>query len=367
MCLKPNRTLLALLALPFLLLPCNEAQAAQHPLVKDLDFQRFKDNIETLADFGDRLSGTLGNENSVDWLDAELQAMGYTPERMTVTTGSGTAENIWVTKIGTTSPDKMYIVSAHIDGLGGGGAADDDASGVSLVLELARVVAPADVTTDISIRFVLWNYEEQGCGGSALYAEERVDLQGIEDPPGSGLYPEPTWLGMIQHDMILFDHGLPPGPDQIPEADIDIEYQASAPFAAESLVLAQQLLAGNVAHSTDYPAEIGDNMCCTDSRIFDNYTAAVSVRENRRIGEIGAGSNPHWHRSTDVFENFSEADFRLGFNAAQMTLGTLTQLLSIEVGLFSDSFETGDTTSWSSSLGLAIPEAPRGQLLAGDR
>ena len=28
-------------------------------------------------------------------------------------------------------------------------------------------------------------------------------------PAGSGRYPEPKWLGMIQHDMMLFDHGMP--------------------------------------------------------------------------------------------------------------------------------------------------------------
>lgn len=34
-------------------------------------------------------------------------------------------------------------------------------------------------------------------------------LQGVEDPPGSGRYPEPRWFGMIQHDTVLFDHGNP--------------------------------------------------------------------------------------------------------------------------------------------------------------
>ena len=34
-------------------------------------------------------------------------------------------------------------------------------------------------------------------------------LQGKERPAGSGRYPEPKWLGMIQHDMMLFDHGMP--------------------------------------------------------------------------------------------------------------------------------------------------------------
>jgi hypothetical protein len=49
---------------------------------------------------------------------------------------------------------KMYIVSAHMDGRGGGEAADDDASGCAVVLELARVLGMPDVRTNRSVRIV---------------------------------------------------------------------------------------------------------------------------------------------------------------------------------------------------------------------
>ena len=64
----------------------------------------------------------------------------------------------------------------------------------------------------------------------------------------------------------------------------------------------------------------------TDSVPFQNYTATVSVRDNQRVAEIGNGSNPHWHQPTDVYAAFSEDDFQLGFNAVQMTLGTVAEL-----------------------------------------
>ena len=72
-----------------------------------------------------------------------------------------------MTKIGRRFPDRMFIVSAHLDGWGKGGGADDDASGCSLVLEIARVVAFVDM--DISIRFVFWNVEEYDLVGSYRY------------------------------------------------------------------------------------------------------------------------------------------------------------------------------------------------------
>jgi hypothetical protein len=52
----------------------------------------------------------------------------------------------------------------------------------------------------------------------------------------------------------------------------------------------------------------------------------VSVRENERGSQIGAGWNPHWHQPTDLYKTFSDADFRLGLNAAQTTLGAVAKL-----------------------------------------
>jgi hypothetical protein len=34
----------------------------------------------------------------------------------------------------------------------------------------------------------------------------------------------------------------------------------------------------------------------------------------------------HWHQTKDVNETFSDADFRLGLNAAQTTLAAIAQL-----------------------------------------
>ena len=96
-----------------------------------------------------------------------------------------------------------------MDGRGFGEAANDDGSGTALVMELARILGSPDVATERSIRFVLWNNEETGLNGARAYVEQRAALQGKEDPPGSGRYPEPKWLAMIQHDMMLWDHGMP--------------------------------------------------------------------------------------------------------------------------------------------------------------
>ena len=258
-------------------------------------------------------------------LDPRLRALNAQP------TTPGERQSVYCTKVGTTQPEEMYIIGGHMDGHGWGEAANDDGSGTALVMEIARILSAPDVQTERSIRFVLWNNEETGLNGAWAYVNQRKDLQGKEDPVGSGKYPEPKWLGMIQHDMMLWDHGMP-GPDgkvspeQRREADVNIEFQSNSKMAEGSQKLAWVFKAANDKYATDYPASVGPHMTNTDSTPFMNLVPAISLRENERGMHIGAGWDPNWHQPSDVFTTYTDKDFRLGLNAAQTTLSALAQL-----------------------------------------
>ena len=103
-------------------------------------------------------------------------------------------------------PDEMYIVGGHMDGIGWGEAANDDGSGTALVMELARIFSSPDVQTERSIRFALWNNEETGLNGARAYVEQRKDLQGKEDPPGSRRLSRTE---MARHDPARHDDVRP--------------------------------------------------------------------------------------------------------------------------------------------------------------
>jgi hypothetical protein len=364
-------------------------------MVGRLDLQRYKTTIRGLTKFGDRREGTDRNRAAIDWIEAQLKSYGCTnterihyvyqpaarggrgdagagaggrggagrggrgapggaklrgeraptavnndPELQPDTrlrelnsqpSTPGPREEVFCTKIGATHPEEMYIIGAHMDGIGWGEAANDDGSGTALVMEIARVLSAADVVTDRSIRFALWNNEETGTNGARAYVEQRKDLQGKEDPPGSGKYPEPKWLGMIQHDMMMFDHGMPRkdgtvSDQQRPEADVNIEFQSQSKFAAEAATLAWAFSAANEKYATDYPAAVGNHMTNTDSTPFQDLVPSLSLRELERGAQIGAGWDPTHHQPTDVYSHFSEGDFRLGLNATQTTLGAVAQL-----------------------------------------
>jgi hypothetical protein len=258
-------------------------------------------------------------------LDPRLQTLNAQP------TTPGQRQDVYCTKIGTAHPEEMYIIGGHMDGHGWGEAANDDGSGTALVMEIARIISAPDVQTERSIRFVLWNNEETGLNGAWAYVNQRKHLQGQEDPAGSKKYPEPKWLGMIQHDMMMWDHGMP-GPDgkvsaeQRREADVNIEFQMNSKMADASQKLAWAFKAANDKYATDYPASVGPHMTNTDSTPFMNLVPAISLRENERGMQIGAGWDPNWHQPSDVFTTYTDKDFRLGLNAAQTTLSAIAQL-----------------------------------------
>jgi hypothetical protein len=385
-------------------------------LVSRLTLDEYKATLKGLAQFGDRRQGTQRNRDAVDWIEAQLQAVGCTntervvytyptprpdeaegrgagggarggggraaaPPDLTTPTGGlvgrrgrgpggstifghrartgvnrdldaqpderirelnreepmdGERTEVFCTKVGSTRPDEMYIIGAHMDGHGVNEAVNDDGSGTALVMELARIFNAPDVETDVSIRFALWNNEETGLNGSRAYVEQRQGLQGVEDPPGSGRYPEPRWLGMVQHDMMLWDHGAPRADgtvsrDQRPEADVNIEFQSNSAMAEESMRLAFVFKAAADAYNTDYPATVGPHMTNTDSGPFQDIVASISLRENERGAQTGAGWNPTWHTPLDVWTTFTDDDFRLGLNAAQTTLSGIAGLAGARI------------------------------------
>jgi hypothetical protein len=380
------------LAVVFLSATLSSAQQSAAPdpiaaMAGRLNLDSYKATIKGLAQFGDRRQGTDRNRAAIDWIEAQLKSYGCTnterirynyepPARgnrsgvrpqQSATLGPGGArrrgvrmpegvnndpmkqpdeklralnsqpstpgprEEVYCTKIGTTHPEEMYIVGGHMDGIGWGEAANDDGSGTALVMELARVFSSPDVQTERSIRFALWNNEETGLNGARAYVDQRKDLQGIESPAGSGKCPEPKWLGMVQHDMMMFDHGMPHkdgtmSKEQRPEADVNIEYQMTSKFADASMLLAHKFQLANERYATDYPANIGPHMTNTDSSPFEDLTASLSLRETERGSQIGNGWDPHHHQPTDVFATFNDDDFRLGLNATQTTLGAIAQL-----------------------------------------
>ena len=72
---------------------------------------------------------------------------------------------------GTSQPDQVVLLGAHLDSWDLGTGATDNGAGAIAVLEAARILKAAGVHPARTIRFALFTGEEQGLLGSTQYAE----------------------------------------------------------------------------------------------------------------------------------------------------------------------------------------------------
>jgi Zn-dependent M28 family amino/carboxypeptidase len=207
-------------------------------LLRELDQRRIKATIDKLVSFGTRhtLSTQTDPARGIgaarDWIFAELQRhAAASGGRMTVEKQSfiqpvsprvptpTQITNVIATLRGDTAPTRVYVVTGHYDSrvtdvmnfTADAPGADDDASGVAAVMEMARVFATRH--TDATIVFAAVAGEEQGLYGSAHMAQQLkaagTDVQAMfsNDIIGAsnawdGTRPDP-------HTIRLFVEGVP--------------------------------------------------------------------------------------------------------------------------------------------------------------
>ena len=154
------------------------------------------DNLVTMTQFGYRKIDTTANENSRNWIAAQLESYGYQVERQSFTTDEcSNCQNIVVTINGTLE-DEWIVVGAHHDAICyspppligftyptcTSSGAYDDATGSGALLELARTFSQWDITPQHTWKLAWWDYEEwqgsassEGGGkGSLHFVEQQI-------------------------------------------------------------------------------------------------------------------------------------------------------------------------------------------------
>jgi len=107
-------------------------------------------------------------EMSADYVKARFESMGYAPTSITMEeVPGGVGHNVFVTKVGATYPNVFIEFSAHLDTVAGTPGGNDNASGATAVVELARVLR--DYPSRYSLRFALWVSEEYSSQFGAYY------------------------------------------------------------------------------------------------------------------------------------------------------------------------------------------------------
>jgi aminopeptidase YwaD len=130
--------------------------------------------LQDFAALGVKTSGSVANNNTLNWLKGKYQTYGYTAGQITedsFTVNGNTTKNLVVTKTGTVYPNIYVIICGHYDTIVGPGVSDNG-SGTSILLEAARILK--DIPTEYSIKFIHFSGEEQGLVGSNHYVNNVV-------------------------------------------------------------------------------------------------------------------------------------------------------------------------------------------------
>jgi hypothetical protein len=211
-------------------------------------------------------------------------------------------KNIACDKLGSTN--NTIVVSAHYDSRtedindseGRAPGADDNASGVSVLLEVARILSK--LSLEHSISFVLFSGEEQGKWGSKYYADF-IDKADIDLDL------------LINLDMVGF---RPEG-----SSSILIEYD-NGNVVQDNDKYSQEIakLFGDVASKyTNLNATLG-KLGNADYLPFEalGYTV-IGLHDD------GVTKNPNYHKSSDTSDTL---DYEYSASIANLTIATILQL-----------------------------------------
>jgi Peptidase family M28 len=182
--------------------------AALRAMLREVDHRKIEATVRRLAAFGTR--HTLSSQDDPvrgigaarDWIFERLQAYAAASGgRMTVEKQSYLQQpapriptptmitNVIATLRGDVAPNRTYVVTGHYDSrvtdvlnfTSDAPGADDDASGVAVAMELARILATR--RTEATIVFAAVAGEEQGLYGSTHMAQQYkaagADIQGM--------------------------------------------------------------------------------------------------------------------------------------------------------------------------------------------
>lgn len=111
------------------------------------------------AEIGERnLDRYPALEQAADYIYAQFESSGYTPQRQTFQVRNLDCHNIEVRLPGVAEPDQLVVIGAHYDSALGTPGANDNASGVAAMLALARRLAGTEF--DRTLCFVAFTNEE---------------------------------------------------------------------------------------------------------------------------------------------------------------------------------------------------------------
>jgi len=276
--------------------------AAVAQMIAEVAKDRLAETTAGLAGLRTRFSPTSGCRAAGTSIYNFLSRLGLAVEydifryNSPLVVGGGEGRNVVATLPGTANSEPMVVVGAHYDSfstneLRAAPGADDDASGIAAVLEIARILSRHRFSR--TIRFVAFDAEELGMFGS-------------EHVAGAAKSRRDAILAMLNLDMVGFSHGgkgvLAVVPDRADQWLADRFIQNAGRFS----------ISIHVVKRLEARLERSDHA----SYLAAGYPALA-------ISEDAPDDNPYYHSGSDTPDKL-DMDFLTA--ATRATLATLATL-----------------------------------------
>jgi len=258
--------------------------------------------VQNLQNFNTRYYNTQGNADALAYIHDAFVGFGLNATYDSFNYNGGTYDNVVATLPGKAHPENVYIVGAHMDSTSNDAAnnapgADDNASGMAAVMEMAK--AMAGYAFDATIKFFGFNAEEQGLVGSKAYADKAI---------ASGEHV----LGMLNFDMISYAGGG--SARNVFLAGNGNLVDAMASNALKYTTLNTTLNYGNIYGSDHY---------FFHSSYFNGSTSAFAIEAAPADIRF---FNPNYHKTSDTT---AYLDFGYATDVTRMGAATLAGLAGV--------------------------------------
>ncbi|ESA36150.1 peptidase m28 [Leptolyngbya sp. Heron Island J] len=256
---------------------------------------------------------TLANERHTNtalactrtYLTQQLQSYGYEPISQAFGVGDSAGINLSVVRPGMQTPEQKILVGAHYDSVAGSPGADDNASAVATVLEIARLFA--DYPTDKTLQVVLFDQEElqpAGAGllGSNAFVNDAANLNGLTgavilEMLGYACYE----AGCQTYPPGLGDEGLPNQGDFIGVIGDAEHPDLLAVFSTEAENTADTQIPTAIKAVT-LPVPIGVLPLMPDLFRSDHVPFWLNAIGAVMVTDTANFRNPNYHRDSDTVE-----------------------------------------------------------------
>lgn len=271
------------------------------------------------------LEGPRFNEDekvkAVTYVKTQLENFGYLVQHQKIKDN----QNLIAELKGSKFPARAFILGAHYDTVEGSPGADDNASGIAGMLEIARILARTSPSS--TIQFVAFDNEERGLRGSHQYAESLKNS-------GTNV------IGMISLEMIAYACHTPgcqlqSFSSQSPCMDVEPESIITGNFigivantysvsliddfrnAASNFVPTLKVVSARVS---------GNGTCFSHTRRSDHASFWDAGFPSLMVTDTANFRNPNYHAPTDTL---STLNLIFAVDVARATLATIVKTTSI--------------------------------------